>query len=424
MYHVTYDYLRPKKAAALKKWYDSPLPDRELSVWEGENAILLPLRKDPALLFGRGGVVDRDGNYVELSCIPKRVQGAYPFETPQYRDETVVYCGYLVHHWGHFLVEGVARLWYFLESNPDVDKYVFLLNENEEREIRGNYREFLELLGIWDKLEFVSKPTAFRKVLVPELSYLCMRYCSHKYLDIFDRVAENAPQDPNLQTYEKIYFSRSQFQKGQGFEFGFASMDNFLEKNGYTILFPEKVSLSQMIHYIRNAKVVATLSGSAQHNMLFGNQGQKIEIFERFLLNNDHAVDICRIRELDVTYIDANIPIYTVDFAGPYIVAYNDNAQRFAADRGYAAPDTEYTSERFLNKCFKQYMASYKDLYGYRWYMADWYEPFVDYLREGYAAGYACFRDYLDGNKPFRWHHYFEFHYWKQFIKRLIKRVR
>ncbi len=422
MVKVTYDYLRPKKAAALKRWFDSPLPDKELSVWQGDHAVLLPVSRGHELLFGKGGVVDADGNYVDLSCIPQRVQFSYPFENPEYKDESVVYCGYLVHHWGHFLVEGVARLWYFLENDPTIDKYVFLLDEKEEREIKGNYREFLELLGIWDKLEFVNKPTVFRRVLVPELSTRCLQYASPKYRAIFDRVAENVVPDPSWETYDKLYFSRSQFQKGQGFEFGFASMDNFLAKNGYTILYPEKVSLRQMVHLIRNAKIVSTLSGSAQHNMLFAAQGQKLEIIERFLLNDDNTVDICRIRELDVTYVDANIPIYTVDFAGPYIIGYNDNVQRFAADRGYAAPDPEYTSEKFLRKCFIQYMASYKDQYGYRWYMAQWYEPLVDYLREGYEAGYACFKDYLDGNRPFRWHHYFEIHYWKQFIKRLIKR--
>lgn len=422
MYNVTYDYLRPKKAAALKKWYDSPLPDRQLQVWQGDNAVLLPVQRGHGLLFGKGGVVDSSGNYVDLSCIPGRVQFAYPFEKPEFKDETVVYCGYLVHHWGHFLVEGVARLWYFLENDPSIDKYVFLLDENEEREIKGNYREFLELLGIWDKLEFVTKPTAFRRVLVPEVASRCMQFASPKYRAIFDRVAENVVADPSWETYEKIFFSRSQFQKGQQFEFGFASMDNFLEKNGYTILYPEKVALSQMIHFIRNAEIVATLSGSAQHNMLFGNQGQKLEIIERFLLNDDNTVDVCRIRELDVTYVDANIPLYTVDFAGPYIVGYNDNVQRFAADRGYVAPDPEYTSEKFLRKCFQQYMASYTDLYGYRWYMIQWYEPMIDYLYEGYEAGYACFKDYLERRKPFLWHHYFEIHYWKQFIKYLLGR--
>ena len=154
MYHIEYQYLRPKKAAALKRWHEGNLEVREnLQVWHGENATILPLRKDSRVQFGLGGVVDAEGNYVNLSAIPDRVQFAYEFANPEFRDEKVVYCGYMINHWGHFLIEAVCRLWYFLEKDPTIDKYIFFLDENEEREIKGNYREFLQLLGIWDKLE-------------------------------------------------------------------------------------------------------------------------------------------------------------------------------------------------------------------------------------------------------------------------------
>lgn len=422
MYKIDYRYLRPKKAAALKKWYDTPLPDRNLQVWQGENAAILPLRPTSDLLFGMGGVVDQDGVYVEQSSIPHRVQGAYSFEKPEYKDETVVYCGYLVHQWGHFLVEGVARLWYFLENDPAIDKYVFMLDENEDREIRGNYRVFLELLGIWDKLEFINRPTSYRKVLVPELAFHCMDYCSAKFLKIFDTVAENAPVDPAWNPIPKIYYSRSQLQKGSGCEFGYDVLDDFFARNGYTILFPEKVPLAQMIFYIRHAEVVATLSGSLPHNMLFAKNGQRVEIIERCVLNNDFQTNVNRMRQLDAVYIDANIPIYTVDMCGPFVMGYTEQLAQFAQDQGYSAPDDKFCSKAYLRKCFKGYMNAYEDFYGYQWFMCDWYAYYTDYLWEGYQAGQTYFGDYLGKKIPFRWYHYFEFHYWKQFIKRILKR--
>ena len=76
MGQVDYRYLRPKKAEWLKKMYNTPFAERQsLSVWRGKNATVLPLRASPheGLLFGRGGVVDSDGNYVELSGIPTRI---------------------------------------------------------------------------------------------------------------------------------------------------------------------------------------------------------------------------------------------------------------------------------------------------------------------------------------------------------------
>ena len=424
MQSIDYQYLRPKKAECLKKWVDADIEVRENpSLWQGKNATILPLRRDPSfgLLFGKGGVVDETGAYVELSAIEKRVQFAYPFENAPYEDKKVVYCGYLVNHWGHFLIEGVTRLWYFLENDPTIDKYVFFVDEGEQREIRGNYRKFLELLKIWDKLEIINTPTTYREVIVPELGIYMRKAYTPKLLKVFDAIAENVVVDPSWDTPEKIYYSRSQFKKGQQFEFGFAALDKFFEKNGYKVLYPEKVPLDQMIHYIRNSKVVASLSGSLPHNMLFARQGQKLEIVERLVISDDNQTDVNRMRQLQVTYIDANIPVYTIDFVGPFIMGYTPELQRFAQDKGYQPPDAQYLTRKHYKDCFIRYVKAYKDLYRYNWYQQDWYGPFADSLYEGFQAGHAYFGDYLDGKRPFLWHHYFELHYWKQFVKRLLK---
>ena len=419
---VDYRYLRPRKAAALKRWHDAQLEVRnDLEVWRGANATILPLRKDPALQFGRGGVVDSRGEYQTMSSIPGRIDYGYAFENPEFVDQKVVYCGYMINHWGHFLIEAVCRLWYFLENDDTVDQYVFFLDENENREIKGNYREFLKLLGIWDKVVFINKPTTYREVLVPELSLKCRTYYSPKYREMFDIIADNVVPDPAWQPLEKIYYSRSQLSKGIPFEFGFDMLDDFYAKNSYTILYPERVPLGQMIFYIRNARVVASLSGTLPHNMLFARNGQKVEIVERCVINIDNQVDVNQIRDLDVVNIDANIPIYTINFVGPFIMGYTPELQRFAEDNGFLPPDAKYLTEKYYKTCFVRYMKAYKDLYRYNWFMYDWYASETDYLIEAYQAGHAWYADYLDGKKPFLWHHYFEFHYWKQLVKRLLK---
>lgn len=428
MVQIDYRYLRPKKAAALQKWHEEPFLRREeLNIWQGANATILPLRQveGDELLFGRGGVVDEHGDYVSLSAIPRRVQDAYPFESAPFRDEKVVYCGYLVHHWGHFLVEAVARLWYFLEQDPSIDKYVFFLKENEEREIRGNYRMFLELLGIWDRLEFISRPTTYREVLVPELGFDCRRYYSPKFLAVFDAIAGNVKADPGWEPLDRIFFSRSRLQKGSGngYEFGFEILDDFYSRNGYTILYPERVPLDQMIYLIRHSQEVAAVSGTLPHNMLFAAPEQKVVILERCVMNNDYQVNVNRMKELHVTYVDSNIGLYTVDMCGPFIMGYNAQMQRYAEGNGMVPPDQGFTSKKHLDRCFKQYMRSYRDQYRYRWHMEDWYAEFTDYLLEAYQEGESYFGDFLNGSRPFFPEHYFMFHYWKQLLKRILIRL-
>ena len=59
MYCLEDQYLRPKKAAHLRHWHTCHQEIREnLEVWHGNNATILPLRKDSRVQFGLGGVVD------------------------------------------------------------------------------------------------------------------------------------------------------------------------------------------------------------------------------------------------------------------------------------------------------------------------------------------------------------------------------
>lgn len=425
MLHIDYRYLRPKKAAWLKTMYDAPLTQvQELAVWTGRNATILPLREVPGdnVLFGRGGVVDEDGQYVSLSGIETRILNSYPFESPVYRDVKAVYCGYLVNHWGHFLVEAVTRLWYVLQKDPTIDKYVFFLNENEERIVKGNYKEFFVLLDIWDKLELVSTPTTYRELVVPQIAFHCPNFYSPKFLEIFDAIADNAGVDPSWTPYEKIYFTRSHFAKENGYEFGLDSLDDYFRRNGFQILAPERVPLAQMIYYLRNAREIASMSGSTPHNMLFANNGQKLTIIERLVMNDDHQVCINRMRQLDVTPIDASFHLYPVDFCGPYFLGYNNILEQYTKNQNMTPPQQMYTSIAYRDRCFKQYMRSYHDNYRYRWFMEDWYAEITDSIWEAYQDNYPYFREYLDGNKPFLKEQYFQWHYIKQAIKRLLRR--
>ena len=154
--------------------------------------------------------------------------------------------------------------------------------------------------------------------------------------------------------------------------------------------------------------------------MLFANNGQKLTIVERLIINDDHQVGINQMRQLQVTPIDANFHLYPVDTTGPLMVGCNHILESFIADKGLLPPAEEYRSKAYRDRCFKGYMASYQDNYRYRWHMEPWYPEICDSLYESDEDNYAYFKEYLDGEKPFLKEHYFQLHYLKQFIKRLI----
>ena len=84
MYHLEDRYLRPKKAQWLRRMYNTPFPCREdLQIWRGDHATILPLREIPneGVLFGRGGVVDKEGNYVPCPALKTGLCGTIPWKT-------------------------------------------------------------------------------------------------------------------------------------------------------------------------------------------------------------------------------------------------------------------------------------------------------------------------------------------------------
>lgn len=424
MYQIDDRYLRPLKAAALKKQYEADYKSIETpAVWHGENATVLPVQKiDRFNWIGQGGVFDSEGRCVALSTGECCVQPGTARKARLYRDEKVVYCGYLIHHWGHFLMEGVARLWYYLENDTSIDKYVFVLDDGEEREISGNYREFFSLLGIYDRLEIINQPVTYREIVVPELAFHKFGHYSPKFLSIFDTIVNHVPASGGSFP-KKIYMSRCALPKHTDYDFGFEAIDDFFQRNGYKILYPEQFSLSELIRYIQAADTVAAVSGSLLHNMLFAQQGKHLVVAERGAYINEWQPPVDRIKELKTTYIDANIPIYTVAMSGPFIMGYNDLVERYAADHGLVPPSAKYVSKKYLRSCFVGYMKSYHDLYQYRIFMEQYLLPEMDYHLEAYEYGCNFYREYLNGELPFMWHHYFEIHYWKQFAKRIMKRI-
>lgn len=417
---IDYSFLRPQKAIALKKLYNNQFEKREtLSSTTVSNAVILPLQKfqHDSLLFGRGGVVNEQGTYINTSAISNRIQGRYDYTVNDYIDKKVVYCGFFINQWGHFLIESISRLWYFFENDASIDHYVFFLKKGEKKSISGNFRSFFELLGIWDKLEFINTPTQYREVVIPELSYSRLSYYSEQYKRIFTKISESISKHPQHTESQKIYLSRSKIKNIEKREFGLQLLDSFFKKNGYKILHPERLTLEELIIYINEADEIATLSGSIHHNLLFARDNKKIILIERNVINNEIQVDINRMKHFKTTYIDANFPIYPVNVGfGPFIMGNTEFIEKFAKKLNLIPMDVKSKSDYMLKKMFKQYMICYYSTYGFKWYMEDWMTEYIGCLSEGYKAGTKYFGKYISNFSVFNI--IFSPFYWKNlFIK-------
>lgn len=373
---INYEYLRPNKAELVHQLHQKEfILKNDLTIEKLDNATILPLRKDNTAkaFWGNGGVVDSSGHYVSLSKTSGLIDCGYKYEEYDYIDEKVVYCGYFRQHWGEFIAYCLPRLWYVLRNDITIERYIFFTNENTDFSLSGNFKILIERLGIIEEVQIISKPTKYKSVIVPELSYdTSSKYYSKDYLGLFELINKNSHSNLT-EKYEKIYLTRSSLKKASSMESGNDMLDDFFSKNGFTILSPEKISLDDLIYYLDNASTIACISGTLPHNVLFStNQGKdkNVIIIERNAMFNFFQPETDIMTNAKVTFIDANISLYPVELSyGPFIYAANKYLKKFAEDNNYIMPNVKFQTEKYKKQLFKEYICRYKNEHGLCLYM-------------------------------------------------------
>ncbi len=419
--------MRQAKVKHLKALHDRKFTCRDdLQAISYKNATILPVVKfpDDNLAWGRCGVLDENGSYIKSCTINGHLGGSYAVSDVGFLDERVVYCGYFNRHWGHFLVDAVSRLWYFLEGDTAVDKYVFVVEKGEEHFPQNNFAEFFRLLGIAGKVQILNTPTRFREVIVPEMAYdRGNRYYSPRFAEIFNAVSSNVIAEEDWGGYNKVFFSRSKLPKARQMELGMDMLDDYFARNGFLIVHPQEISLSKLIYLINNSSVCATISGTLPHNMLFSNGKQELVIVERNVINNYIQCDINIIKGLRTTYIDGNLCFYPVELSyGPFIYYYNACFEHFSQDRQYLPPKRTFCSENYTRNIFREYMKRYEEEYYMQWYMPDWMIGYTDSLYEAYEDGVRYCGDYINGHRAYAFHQHFTWRYIKRVIKKMLRK--
>ena len=380
------DYVYPSKAKAIAEARDKFHKVDSAIVETYDNATILPAVKfdDYDVSHGRGGVMDENGKYVELSKQKARVQGYY--NPSKYgieeSNETVVYCGFFNKVWGHFITQVVSRLWYALKNDKSVDAYVFIDSLDGNKQFSGNYFEFLKLLGISDKVRIINKPTKFKKVIVPEEGLVYNDHYTQEFIDLYQFIDKKGLELYSGEKYDKVFFSKRKLPISAESNLNEKFLDNYFKKNGYSIFYPEQLSLIDTIGILQNAKFFAGIASSLLHNQLFGTSSQTTICIEKQAFYNPYQVMVAKITDCKTIFIDACRCIFTVNTAGPFIFDYTKFLDQYAKDNQMVLDKP--MSERKFKRIFKKYLAYYFDFnaelppdWMYRQYI-------IDMTREAY----------------------------------------
>ena len=343
-----------------KRFYSPEEPQ----VVELEGAIILPfVPQSCGSVIGKGGVLDREGNYVSQSGLEAEqiMSGGYAYPKVETRiEERTVYLGYFLKQWGHFLVDFLPRIWWLLEHDKNT-KLVYL-SKDENTLIDGNYLRVLQLAGInTSLLERVGTVSEYRKLIVPELSLKRPLYWTDSYRKIIEVIVHSVGERKTVD--KKIYWTRTNFRKAQETEVGEKQIEAIFKKNGFAVLSPEKISIEDQIYLFSHCEEFAALSGTVPHNIVFAgvNPGRcKVTI-----LNKTHRINTIQIllndfADGDVTYVDCNYSLFPVSpGSGPFWVGVNKNLLSYIQDRNWKIRKKNLLDKFKMRRYYLKYCLMY-----------------------------------------------------------------
>ena len=232
-----------------------------------ENAVVYPtirVASHPGKLLM--GVYDPDG-YVEGTVLYRRSgeQGApaprdlfaEPVDAVQ---PEAIYLGPLYFHYGHFLLESLARAWY-ARAHPGVP-LVWAGQYNWQRqELQPWQRDILEALGLTVPT-IIADPTRFERLHVPDIGY---RYDDWLHPEHAEFLA--CYQGPAQVPGHRLWLSRSKVGSNVR-DYNSAPAERRLVRAGWTVVHPESLSIRQQLDHLARAEVVAGEEGSAFHTLV------------------------------------------------------------------------------------------------------------------------------------------------------------
>jgi hypothetical protein len=208
------------------------------------------------------GVLDDRGRVVPGSLL-QRSYGPVgfppdPVPSPRVDAREVIYAGHLSWHFGHFILESLARLW-FAGQRPDLP-IVWSCRPGPERPPWHAWqRQILETLGLGNEVLLLTEPTRFRTVHVPGPGYR-VKDRFHPQHAAFLAVYPRRTRDPDL----RVWLSRDD-PSAEYRSLHAPRLELELAGRGWTIVHPEQLPIGGQLELLATARRVAGEQGSAFH---------------------------------------------------------------------------------------------------------------------------------------------------------------
>ena len=270
---------RPVRQAAgqrqRQRWHTPP---EALGLTWHDAATLVPLEAHPGgpLPF-RIGAYGADG--AALLDVAHR-RGAFVSElapaAPAEEDwpGEAVYAGVLWNHFGHFLLESLARAW-ALAALPGP---ILWHAKGQQGCLSAWQVAILERLGLAEREHrIIERPLRVARLAVPDMGFVARRFLHPRQAAALAVHPFRTPEPGR-----RVWLSRLLLPAALAHVEGEAEIEASLAARGWTILRPETLSIPEQLAALEAAAVIAGIEGSAFHSLVLGRGVRaRIVIFDR-----------------------------------------------------------------------------------------------------------------------------------------------
>ena len=296
------------------RYYVPSIPEPPLGARLGlrtrsyERITFLPAANDPRSPTGRSfGVLSAEGQTLWEFGHP-RLAMRTGNENHARLAGTFIYGGVLINHFGHFLTEGLAALWY-LRMRPDLP---VLWNRAEHpipHDLWPDWSAHLwDLLGLnQHRHHMIESPVSVDRLILPDPGL------GNGFVHERQARALAVRQCPDPPGDARVWLSRSELPPRFGRLGGEQAVEAILASYGWTVLRPETMTVGAQADVFATASAVAGWMGSAFHAVLLcANPRARLILATRPGLERTFFDAVARTLRLDQCYVEPVLRPYDV----------------------------------------------------------------------------------------------------------------
>jgi hypothetical protein len=235
--------------------------------------------KCPSIADQQIGVFDKTGQFISSTGLQR---GNAPILTGNYIapianesiEEPHLYLGVLFSHFGHCLIESLARVWPLLTGTvPKNTPLALIEHPNKDTKM---LKSWLEVLGFPNqRITLVKDVTLFTELIIPEPGIIIRKLGFTGHLQSLQKafLATVDEDKKNKSCSGTVYLSRKKLTSDKRIIIGEQYIEDYLSSAGVDILYPETFSLKEQIITLRKYETIIGYVGSAFHNLFFCEQG-------------------------------------------------------------------------------------------------------------------------------------------------------